>query len=307
MPDDWDRLTAYTTRHHGIISLGAARELGVADQSIRVFLRAGRLVRRARATYAVAGSPRSWNQQVMVATVSSAGWASHRTAAALWALDGFRPGLVEVLTLKGRSRDRRWRTHETCRLADVDIREVDRIPCTAIPRTILDLAAVAHPRQVEMALDSACRRWPGMVDLVAQRFLELQTSGRRGTPLLRGLLEERLGTGRFTQSGFETMTLRLVRSVGLPEPIPQFKVVDGDFKAYIDLAWPLLMLGLECDSLAWHSGKQAHEGDRRRRRKLKALGWDMIEVTYDDVTKRRAETGEQIRTLYHARKDQLAL
>lgn len=43
----------------------------------------------------------------------------------------------------------------------------------------------------------------------------------------------------------------------------------------------------ECDSMAHHSGTRAHEWDRMRRRRLKAPGWDLVEVTYDDVTLRR--------------------
>jgi hypothetical protein len=242
----------------------------------------------------------------MVATAASSGWASHRTAAALWALDGFSRRQIEVLTMHGQGRSGSgWKVHETRRLSGVDLHEIDGIPCTAVPRTILDLAAVAHPFAVGLALDHACRRWPGMLDVVVQRFLELAGPGRRGTRLLRAMLDERLGRGRFTQSGFETNTLRLVRSVGLPEPVPQFMVRDGDFTVYLDLAWPSLLLGLECDSLAWHSGKRAHEWDRQRRRRLKALGWDVIEVTHDDVTKRRVQTGEQLRTLYRARQEQL--
>ena len=80
----------------------------------------------------------------------------------------------------------------------------------------------------------------------------------------------------------------MVRAAGLPEPALQHTVRDGWFVAHLDLAWPTVMWAVECDSLAHHSGKRAHEWDRRRRRRLKALGWDVVEITYDDVTLRRA-------------------
>lgn len=191
--------------------------------------------------------------------------------------------------------------HETRRFQGVDIAEVDGIPCTAVPRTVIDLAAVEHPFVVAQALDHACRKWPDMLQLATARFLELAGRGRKGTRLLRAMLDERLGRGTFTQSGFETMTLKLVREVGLPEPVPQFHVTDGRFSAYLDLGWPAIKWAIECDSLAFHSGKRAHEWDRMRRRKLKQLGWDIVEVTYDDVTKRRARTGAQLRDLYRTR------
>ena len=92
-----------------------------------------------------------------------------------------------------------------------------------------------------------------------------------------------------------------MRTAGLPEPVLQHTVRDGDFVAHLDLAWPAILWAVECDSLAHHSGKRAHEWDRVRRRRLKALGWDLVEITYDDVTKRRAETTRQLVELYRAR------
>jgi hypothetical protein len=306
MSDCWEQVTRYASNHHGVIGLRAARGLAISKDALQTFERAGRLVRRGPEVYVTAGSPGSWRQRVMVATASSSAWASHRTAAALWDLDGFPQRQIEVLSPYGNGRRREdWLVHQTRRLSGVDLAEAYQIPCTSVARTILDLAAVAHPFQVSQALDDACRRWPGMLDVTAQRFLELARRGRKGTRLMRAMLDERLGRGRFAQSGFETNTLRLVRSVGLPEPMLQHQVRDSDFTAYLDLAWPAVMLGLECDSLAWHSGKRAHEWDRQRRRRLKALGWDLIEVTYDDVTKRRSETGEQIHMLYRNREQRL--
>ena len=90
-------------------------------------------------------------------------------------------------------------------------------------------------------------------------------------------------------------------SIGLPEPVLQHTVRDGDFVAHLDLAWPTIKWAIECDSLAHHSGKRAHEWDRQRRRRLKQLGWDIVEVTYDDVTKRTDDTGAELRALYNDR------
>lgn len=241
----------------------------------------------------------------MVAATSTAGWASHRTAAALWRLDGFDPRQIEVLTPYARRRPRRdWVVHETRRLAGVDLHVVDGIPCTSLVRTVLDLPAVAHPFRAAQGLDHACRTRPGMLDAIVARFLELAGRGRPGTRLMRAMLAERLGVGRFTQSGFESRAVRLVRSIGLPEPVLQHRVDDGrGFVAFLYLAWPDIRWAIECDSLAHHSGKRAHEWDRRRRRTLKRLGWDVVEITYDDVTIRPAETGQDLVRLYTARRD----
>jgi hypothetical protein len=202
----------------------------------------------------------------------------------------------------GRRRARAgWTAHESRTLRGVDFAEVDGIGCTALARTILDLPAVSHPYLVARALDHACRDHRGMIDAIVRRHLELPRRGRRGAALMTAMLDERLGTGRFAGSGFEQATVRLVRSVGVPEPVLQHAVRDGDFVAYLDLAWPEIRWLVECDSLAHHSGKSAHEWDRARRRRLKRLGWDGAEVTYDDVTKRARATGRELRELYQAR------
>jgi very-short-patch-repair endonuclease len=299
----WKLLVEHAQHHHGTISTGTAVDLGIRTTSLSAWCRQRRLLHVAPEVYVVAGSAPSWRQRVSVAVHSTGGWASHRTAARLWELEGFDGRHIDVLTPKGRRRERQgeWLVHESRRFRGVDLDEVDGIACTTVARTILDLPAVAHPFVVAQALDSACRRWPDALEMTTRRFLEISGRGRKGTRLLRAMLDERLGRGRFTQSAFETLALRLVLSVGLPEPVLQHQVRDGAFVAHLDLAWPDIKWAVECDSLAWHSGKHSHEWDRRRRRHLKRLGWDLVEVTYDDVTQRRRQTGEQLRYLHRTR------
>lgn len=299
----------HAAAHHGVVTMSGARDLGIARVAIDKWLRSGRLQRAAPEVYRIAGSPDSWRQRVTIAVGSTAGWSSHRTAAALWGLDGIaRPVPVEVLTaFHQRRRRTEWIVHESRRFSGVDLDEVGGIPATSVARTLLDLPAVVGPFVVQKALDDACRKWPEMLDIVVQRYVELACPGRRGMKLFRGLLNERLGRGVFVQSGFESSTVALVRQVGLPEPTLQHPVRDGDFRAFLDISWPAIRWAIECDSMAWHSGKRSHEWDRLRRRRLKQLGWDLVEVTYDDVTKRRQATGAQLRELYHARRRSLSV
>lgn len=300
--DAWANIAEHAAQHHGVVSSSLAKDVhGVTASQLNWFERSGRLKRVASGAYVLVGSTPTWRQRAMVAVVSSQGWLSHKAAAALWGLDGFEFRRIDVLTPFGRRpKARPWRVHQTRRLRSVDLLTVDNIPCTAVPRTVIDLAAVAHPYELTKALDDACRRWPGMLDRITARFVELAGRGRRGSKLLREMLEERRGE-RFTQTGFEETARRLVLSVGLPPPVPQCRVSDDLGPMYLDLGWPEVLWAIECDSLAWHSGKHAHEGDRLRRRRLKALGWDVVEVTFADVTKRAVQTGEQLRALYQLR------
>jgi hypothetical protein len=299
----WMRLVAFAGDHHGAITVTEGEALGIPAYRLAKWAAAGRLIRPAPGAYLVAGVPDSWRGRVRIATGSGAAWASHRTAAALADLDGFTGRTIEVLTPRGlRRRRRAWRVHETRTLRGVDLTEIDGIPTTSVPRTILDLPAVAHPFPIGKALDHACRREPGMLDRIVQRHVELPRRGRRGVRVMSAMLAERLGLPGLGDTDFETAAIRLVRSIGLPDPVLQHEVRDGDFVVYLDLAWPDIRWLVECDSLDKHSGKGPHEWDRARRRHLKRLGWETSEVTYDDVTKRPATTGAELRELFEQRR-----
>jgi hypothetical protein len=304
MDHHWARVVEFFRVHDSVITWPEAMELRVPPERLQAWQRSGRVRRVAPQVYAVAGAPETWRQRVRIATGSGAGWASHRTAAALDDLNGFDGRTIEVITERGRRRKRRaWTVHESRTLRGADLSIVDGIPATSTVRTVLDLPAVAHPFLVAKALDDACRRSPHMLDAIVRRHRELPRRGRRGAVLMTAMLSERLGEP-VGDNDFETLAIRLVRSVGLPDPVPQFEVRDGDdFVAYIDLAWPDIRWWVECDGLTSHSGKAAHEWDRMRRRRLKRLGWDGIEITYDDVTKRAEACGSDLRDLYHDRFD----
>jgi hypothetical protein len=212
--------------------------------------------------------------------------ASHRTAAAVRELDGFSPGRIEVLVEHGSWRRRGVTVHQTKDLVRGDRDVCDGIPCTSLVRTLIDLPAVAWETRCGQALDHARRHDRQLFDRVLTRHLEVARKGRTGTVMLRALLDRRGLGDQLTDTGFEAKALHALTEARLPEPVPQFQVRDSDFVAYIDIAWPEQMVGLECDSLAYHYGELSHQGDRTRRRRLTALGWDIYEYTYQDVTKR---------------------
>lgn len=298
----WARLVDFTRANDSVITWSEAMDLDIPPDRLQAWQRSGRVRRVAPQAYAIAGVPDTWHQRVRIATASGAAWASHRTAAALEQLNGFDGRVIEVITERGRRRKRSgWRVHESRTLRGVDLGVADGLPATSIVRTILDLPAVAHPFLVGKALDDACRRSPHMLGAIVRRHQELPRRGRRGAVLMSAMLSERLGEP-VGDDDFETRAVRLVRSIGLPAPVTQCEVRDGDdFVAYLDLAWPDIRWWVECDGLDSHSGKAAHEWDRMRRRRLKRLGWDGIELTYDDVTKRPGACGLDLRDLYHDR------
>jgi very-short-patch-repair endonuclease len=242
------------------------------------------------------GAPSTWGQHVMVATLTTGGVASHRTAAALHGLDGFRPGVIEVTTDRWQRRRReRFIVHEAKDLIEQDRVVIDGIPCTSLIRTLLDLPAVCGIEHAGQALDDACRRYDWILMSARQRFIEFARRGRNGTTRGRAMLNERLADPILEDSRFEKQALTLIRDAGLPTPVKQFEVQLDDRAAFIDLAWPEALVGLECDSLAYHFGRKSFQSDRTRRRQLTLRGWRMYEFTYDDITLRRDVVTHELR------------
>ena len=230
----------------------------------------------------------------MRATLDTGGWASHRTAASLRHLDGHDGRVIEVVVerWKRSSQHSGYLVHETKDLRPVDLDERFGIPCTSLVRTLIDLPAVEHRFRVEQALDHACRENADLLPVVNERFLQVARRGRNGTKVMRRLLGDRTGIYVPPASTFERHALRWIERAGIEAPVKQHQVVDGDFTAYFDLSWPHLLFAMECDSLAHHFSRAAQEWDRKRRRHLKRLGWEVAEFTYDEV-----KSGDFIREL----------
>ena len=64
----------------------------------------------------------------------------------------------------------------------------------------------------------------------------------------------------------------------------QFEVAVGDRSVYLDLAWPdCLILAIECDSLAYHFGRQRLQWDDSCQNRLVLLGWTVLRFTWRDL------------------------
>src|SRR5262249_19281285 len=182
----------------------------------------------------------------------------------------------------------RWRrakeddlvVHESKALESELSTTVDNIPVTCVELTLLMLGAVCSPLTVEMALDAALRRELVTYDSTRAVLKSVGRRGRNGAGVLRAILDERVPDGAARESPMETRLLRLLRELGFPVPVPQFHVwVGGRFYGRLDAAYPDEKVGLEYQSYEHHAGKLAVDSDNARRRRFKAIDWDIVEVT----------------------------
>jgi hypothetical protein len=173
-------------------------------------------------------------------------------------------------------------------LADDDYAVHERIPTTAIPRTLLDLAANLPFRRLERCIERADER--GLFDLVAVDELLQRIKGHRGTRKLRRAVAM-YRPSAFTRSELERRFLELVHDAGLPRPSMNFVAEGYEIDAY----WPDLRFGIELDVFDTHGTPAAFERDRLRQEDLKLKGIELDRVTGvridlepDDVIRRVA-------------------
>lgn len=113
--------------------------------------------------------------------------------------------------------------------------------------------------------------------------------------VLRRLVEARTLAG-VTDSPLETAVLRLLREEGLPVPMLQFEVRDGDrFVARVDFAYPDQGVAIEADGFRYHDGRRHFDHERARGNDLEALGWRVLRVTSKHLERHRPDVAKWIR------------
>jgi very-short-patch-repair endonuclease len=164
------------------------------------------------------------------------------------------------------------------RVGDDEIETVEGIPVTSASRTLLDLASVLSPGQLERALNEAeVRR------LTSRRSIpELMRRHprRAGAATLRRLLEEGAATRGVTKRELEARFADFVRKHGLPAPRRNAQIEVGGRFFEVDCLWPRRRLIVELDSRGFHDTDRAFERDRERDRILLADGYRTTRVTW---------------------------
>jgi hypothetical protein len=168
-------------------------------------------------------------------------------------------------------------------LSDADRTMVRGIPCTSVPRTLLDLAQVASPRILERACDQA--EVLHVLDMNAVRELLARRNGHPGVRRLRAVLETgNVGEG-IPRNALEERFLRLCRRSDLPPPEVNVWMTLGGEETEVDFLWRRPRVVVEVDGFATHCTRQAFQRDHRRDQMLRLGGWEVVRFTWDDVTK----------------------
>ena len=273
-------------RHQrGLITRDQARELGWSDRQIASAVATGRFELVLPTVLRHEASPRTQSQFTVAASLwlGSAGELAGTTAGRMWRLD--RVQSSEVLTVSSwtrRSPDPLIHVRRR-RLADSSVTTLHGLRVTTPARTLVDLAASMSRARLESAIESAFRQRL----CTPAELHELVVATSPGTRGRRHLLEwlERRGEGPALEYELEQRTFETLSRSGLVLPERQHAIwVDG-VAWKVDLSWPDRRVGIECDGFGSHSSPEAFRQDRDKLAALVSVGWSILPVTWDEITR----------------------
>lgn len=284
-----------TRAQYGLITTQQAiKALGPSRKARWVAER--RLISVQPSVFRMAGSPETWHQSVLAASLAVDGVVSHRSAAELWGL--IQPAGYAEVSVSGN-------VNRTVRPPAIVHRIIDLHPELAVDRqgfrltdpvrTVIDLGLVVPWWSVRFAIGKGLST--RAFDLSAVKGLRdaLGRPGRNGTGIVRDLLDGNLLMMGKEESELEKRFTALTRRFGLPAFSLQHEVWEsGRFVARIDAAYPELKLAVEVDGFEHHSSPDAFQRDRTRQNRLVALGWTVLRFTWNDVVKHPAEVAKTV-------------
>lgn len=257
-------IATVAARQYGVVSIAQLREAGLDKSAVKRRTLAGRLHSIHRGVYAVGHWHLSAEGRWMAAVLACGAGAvlSHRAAAAAWRLlpdQMSEPVDVSVPSDTGKKTRRGIRLH---RRPSLDLKTVTRhrrIPITTPAVTIVDLSKVARPTDVRRA--------------------------RRQAEVL-GLPIDDKSEGDVTRSELEVLFLKLCRAHRLPTPEVNVWIAG----LLVDFVWRKRRLIVETDGYRYHRGRTSFEDDRARDLQLRSHGFEVVRLTYNQVSRQSRET-----------------
>lgn len=271
------RISQLAGRQFNRISRRQLLKLGLSDEAITYRLARGRLVQVEPGVFGLAPVlDDDWGNWMGATLTAPGSVLSHMSAANAWGLLSHRQR-NETVTRPGSGGPRRHGgvVAFRSRTLEQDFTELNGIPITTVPRTLLDLAGAIGQRALARAVREAVR-----LELVTLRALGDSLGryrGRRGVRYLAGTL------GRYTglpleraRSGAEVRALEILRSAGFAMPRLNVRIAGDE----ADLSWRERRLIIEIDGGPFHL--DAGE-DARKERAWEAAGWTVRRIAADEV------------------------
>jgi len=286
---------------HGVISRMQLLSVGLSSSAISRRVDRGNLHRVLDGVYSVGHDRLAREGRWAAALLFAGSYAclSHRTAAIAW---GFEqgPGRVEVIRdfnrknpQKANLRDRWLLLHRTRTLPGEDLDRHRGFPLTSVARTLVDLAPRSTDRQLKRFLAQADR--VGVANRREIANVLDRCSGWRGIGRLRDVVEQWDPRVAVTKSDLEVLFLEVRNKHRIPEH--EVNVTLGDFE--VDCLWRESRTVVELDTYTYHGDNLAFESDHERDLAVEAMGFHVLRVTHQMLTKDETGVVTTLKTLLH--------
>lgn len=175
------------------------------------------------------------------------------------------------------------------RVTRADLCRVRGAWCTTPARTVIDLARTYNRLDALAILDLALRTG------VPREHLAAELPGHAGKRGYRQAAELLAYANPKAESPMESRTRMRCIDAGLPHPRPQVEIHDNGVEHRVDLGFEEWLIGLEYDSIDWHTGELAASRDNPRHNWLVDRGWEMFYVGPRAVYREPDRFTDQIR------------
>jgi Protein of unknown function (DUF559) len=223
---------------------------------------------------------------------------SHRSAAALHGIRQTSSPKIDVTAPTRRGYTQPELVVHRGTIDPLDCTEVNRVPVTSLPRTIIDLATVLHHGALEYAIHTAERK--RLLTPTDLRAAVDRLPGVSGTAVVRAIVN-RPGhdLDARTRSRWESRFLDICREFKIPMPkvnewIP-LDIAAGGLE--VDFHWPRQRLVVEVDEDSGHRTLRARRNDPERDAALGAAGWRVLRVVEDEFQDAAAIARRVLRSL----------
>jgi very-short-patch-repair endonuclease len=286
------------SRQYGVVASWQMAALGIGRHARARRVRSGRWVPEASRVVRMRGAPFSPEQVLMVGCLDAGRDAvvSHEAAGWLWQLPGFTPAAIVVRRREVHAPQMLGTGHRPKLVLPHHRTVVRDIPCTTLPRTLIDLAAVIHPDRLERLVDGVVTKSPAMLPALHDTFGELAQRGRKGIASMRRILAARPPGTVVPASGLERRFEDILRHAG-EAPLRRQVDVGGDtWLGRVDYVDDVHLFVVEIDSALHHTSVSDRRRDEARDAALLAAGYrEVLRITDTDIWRRPWAVVEAVR------------
>lgn len=294
---------------HGVFA--GSQIAGMTKDLAQSRVRHGRWRRQRTGIYTIAGSPKTWEQNLWIELLAAGPGSvvGRRSAARIDHLTSrFGPVIDIVQPEASVPRGKPRTSRRTSQLLQRHVTVIDGFPITTIERTLFDLAGLTSQQRrrrgwiyvtearVERLVDDVLVRNRTTVAKLTRVFIDLAGRGRPGTALMRRLLDARPDSYVPTASELEDLFVAFVERFDLPRPKRRVDVGSSDEKiGEVDFLFERSKLVVELDGRVFHAQRMVQRNDRRRDLKLLRAGWRFLRLSWLDLRDDPDEIAELLR------------